>query len=597
MSKSDPLHRPRPDGDFRCFALFDRKSDYMKLRHPRVGLIALSLSLSLFVLTSCSVLGPANVVSDSKSSCEQLTGSIPNGLIGLPTGEVTIVSTQYLAASPLVMGPPQAPTPYARIQPALPDHCQVKGTIASLDPKAPAINFQVNLPSVWNGRSLQYGGGGFNGVLINALGLPPAAPLDKPAPLARGFVTYGTDSGHQNTPGVPLQAFSMNDEALANFAYASYKKVRDVSVELMKRRYGRGPDRMYFMGSSEGGREALMLAQRFPNDFDGIFARVPVINWVALQHAGTRAGIAQFGSGWITPAKIKLVGDAVASACDAADGIVDGIISDHEGCRSRFDVSKLRCADGSDSGASCLSDAQTKAVQALYSGYRFDFDLANGVRNYPGWPMGGEATPGVGPTGGWANWWVGSSAPVQPPVPANSIQWFYGSGAIRYFITRDPNFDVRQYDPKRYADRIRTMSALMDATDPDLSVFAAAGGKLIIKEHMADYAQSPYAGIEYYKSVVAKMGQSEVDRFARLYIAPGVDHVGTGAPALTDMLEVLTDWVEKAKEPAALTVATQAFEPPFAVTMSRPLCRYPNWPKYRGVGDSNQAASFDCVKQ
>jgi Tannase and feruloyl esterase len=149
------------------------KANPMKLHH------VVPFGFSLFALAGCSILGSANVVSDSKTSCEQMTGSIPNGLIGLPTGEVTIVSAQFMAASPLAMGPPQSPTPYARIQPALPEHCQVKGTIASLDPSAPAINFQVNLPSVWNGRSLQYGGGGFNGVLINALGLPPAAPLDK----------------------------------------------------------------------------------------------------------------------------------------------------------------------------------------------------------------------------------------------------------------------------------------------------------------------------------------------------------------------------------------------------------------------------------
>lgn len=561
----------------------------------RVSALA-SIGVLLLSLTACKFAGPELANADSKSACEQLVGSIPNRLVALPTGDIVIASAQLMAAKPLAMGPAQAPTPFARIQPALPDHCQVKGTIASLDPKAPAINFQINLPNNWNGRSLQYGGGGFNGVLITALALPPSAPLDKPGPLARGFVTYGTDSGHQNAPGVPLQTFALNDEALVNFAYASYKKVRDVAIEVMNRRYGRGPDRMYFMGSSEGGREALMLAQRFPADFDGIFSRVPVINWVALQHAGTRAGLAQSGAGWVTPAKIKLVGDAVAAACDQADGLVDGIISDHEGCRKRFDASKLRCANGADTGPTCLSDAQLKAVQTLHSNYTFDFALSNGVRSYPGWPLGGEATPGTGPTGGWANWWIGTAAPATPAVQANSIQWYYGSGAIQYFITRDPKFDLRQYDPKRFTDRIRAVSALMDSTDPDLSTFASRGGKLIIKEHMADYAQSPYAGIEYYKSVVAKMGQSEVDRFARMYVAPGVDHVGTGAPALVDMLDVLVNWAEKGQAPGQLTAASHAYEPPFAVTMTRPLCQWPAWPKYRGSGDQNSAASFECVK-
>jgi feruloyl esterase len=133
----------------------------------------------------------------------------------------------------------------------------VVGAIAPVDPKAPPIRFQVNLPTQWNGSSVQFGGGGFNGTLVTGLGLPPLTPSDHPSPLARGFATYGTDSGHQNAAGVPLQAFALNDEALTNFAYAAYKKVRDVAVVLMQRRYGRAPAKLYYVGLSEGGREAF----------------------------------------------------------------------------------------------------------------------------------------------------------------------------------------------------------------------------------------------------------------------------------------------------------------------------------------------------
>jgi len=139
---------------------------------------------------------------------------------------------------------------------------------------------------------VQYGGGGFNGTLINALSMIPAAPFDQPVPLSQGYVTYGTDSGHQNKPGEPPQTFALNDEALTNFAHASYKKVRDVAVEVMKRGYGQAPEKLYFVGSSEGGREGLTMAQRYPQDFDGIFSRVPVIHWTGLQHAGLRDGMA-----------------------------------------------------------------------------------------------------------------------------------------------------------------------------------------------------------------------------------------------------------------------------------------------------------------
>ena len=491
----------------------------------------------------------------------------------------------------------RAATPAATINPGLPQHCRVLGRIAPVDPAAPPILFQVNLPAQWNGRSLQYGGGGFNGVLVTGLGLPPAARFDQPGPLARGYVTYGTDSGHQNAPGVPVQAFAANDEALVNFAHASYKKVRDVAVELMKRRYGRAPEKLYFMGSSEGGREGLTMAQRYPNDFDGIFARVPVIHWTGLQHAYLPPGLAMMESGaWLNPAQVKLLGDAVLRQCDGLDGLADGIVADVEGCRSRFNANELRCAPGQ-AGDTCLAHAQVRAVQAHHAEYLFDFNLANGVRSYPGRPLGGEATPGSGPVGGWVSWLTGADAPAWPAVPRNSIGWVFGTGTIQHFIARDPKLDIRQYEPGRYAPRVRQISELMDSTHPDLTAFRARGGKLIVLEHLADYAQSPYAGIEYVKSVSLRVGASNLDSFMRLYTAPGVDHVGTGAPANTDMLGVLADWVERGVAPGTLEVVLQPTVAPFAPSASLPLCRWPAWPRYRGSGAPNAAASFECVSR
>jgi len=258
-----------------------------------------------------------------------------NGLAGSAWEAVRIDNAAMQAPSHLSLSE-HAPTPSARVSPSNPAYCKVLGHIEPADPKAPPIKFQVNLPAEWNNRSLQYGGGGFNGVLITGLALPPAYPYDKPSPLARGFVTYGTDSGHTTKNGEPPQLFALNDEAFENFAHVSYKKVRDAAVVLMTRAYGRKPDRMYFMGSSEGGREGLTMAQRYPEDFDGIFARVPVINWVGLQHANTRAGLATMGEGWIRPAQVKLVADAVLKACDKADGSEDLLIEDPVGCKARF---------------------------------------------------------------------------------------------------------------------------------------------------------------------------------------------------------------------------------------------------------------------
>lgn len=547
----------------------------------------LSALMALLLLAAC-----ATPPRDPAAACAALLGAVPATVIGLPTSGATIESAMLTApsAAAAIANPPFSPTPPELIVPALPEHCRVTGAIASVDPQAPPIRFQVNLPSQWNGRSLQYGGGGFNGVLITGLNMPPAARPDKPHPLARGYVTYGTDSGHQNAPNVPLQAFALNDEALINFAHASYKKVRDVAVELMKRRYGKAPEKLYFFGSSEGGREGLTMAQRYPNDFDGIFSRVPVINWTGLQAAGTRMGIA-LTQGWISPDKVKLVADAALKACDDRDGLKDGIISDHEGCKRIFDVSRLRCPAAAN--PMCLTDGEIRAVQTLHSSVNFNFDLANGVRSYPGFGIGGEAASGTGPVGGWVSWQTGTAPPTVPATNASSRAWLYGSGAIQYFYARDPNYDPRQYTVDSFRDRAQVVSGLMDSTNPDLSAFAARGGRLVVAEQMADYAQSPYAGVQYYQSVVTKMGQPAVDRFMRLYITPGADHVGVGAPSAVDMLDVVSDWVEKSTAPGNLVQSSHQTAPPFAVTASRPMCRYPMFPRYRG-GDVSMAASFEC---
>jgi Tannase and feruloyl esterase len=525
--------------------------------------------------------------------CAQLKEPIPAVSIGLPSGGATIDAVEVVAPSPLAtadvpFGPPPS---YLAVVPAMPEYCKVTGAIAPVDPKAPPIRFQVNLPTQWNGSSLQFGGGGFNGVLITGLGLPVLAPPDSPSPLARGFVTYGTDSGHQNAPGVPLQAFALNEEALTNFAYASYKKVRDVAVALMQRRYGRGPVRLYFAGSSEGGREGLTVAQRFPADYDGVFSSVPVINWVGLQAAGARVGVAQFGKGWLGPEQVKLVHDTVMAACDQLDGLADGIVSNHEACKRVFDDTKLACATEGAKG--CLSEAQLNAVKTLHAPFEFSFTLANGVRSYPGWGRGGEAAQGTGPVGGWASWQTGAAGPTLPAGPASSRAWQYGSGAVQFFFARDPNYDVTKFDPAQLAGRMQEISALMDSTNPDLSAFSVRGGKLIVYEALADYAQSPYAGIGYYKSVVDRMGQTSVDGFMRLYTTPGADHMGVGAPTSVDMLDVLTGWVENGKAPGDLVQRLHETKPPFAVVAARPMCRYPAYPQYQG-GEPAKAESFMC---
>ncbi len=547
---------------------------------PRVALSFLAL------FASASVAWPASRTL-TPEACAALSAPIAADATGLLSGAADIDSAIFSTGTPLSIAE-RAATPASRISPPTPAFCKILGHIQPLDPKAPPIRFEVNLPAEWNGRSVQYGGGGFNGVLITGLGLAPAAPFDLPSPLARGFATVGTNSGHQQAQGQPPQAFALNDEAFLNFSHAAYKKVRDVAVALTKRAYGQAPEKLYFMGSSEGGREALTMAQRYPDDFDGIFARVPVISWTGLQHAGARDGLAIMGDAWLRPAQVKLVADAVLAACDP----VDGIIEDAPGCRAKFDPARLLCAAGQN-GDGCLSQAQVEAVKTLHAPYRFPFPLANGVTEYPGWGVSGEAAPAFGPTGGWSAWWLGASAPTQPPKPDNGIAWVFGAGGMAYVFARDPALDVTRYRPEDHANRVREVSALMDSTNPDLSAFAAHGGKLVVLEHMADYAQNPFAGIGYFESVEFRLGKDKVREFARLYTAPGVDHVGSGAPANVDMLSVLADWVERGKAPEGLTLVEQRVEPSFPMVRARPLCEWPQWPHYKS-GDVKQAGSFAC---
>ena len=335
--------------------------------------------------------------------------------------------------------------------------------IAPLDPKSYPINIEINLPLDWNGKAVQYGGGGFNGVLITGLDPLRDQPPDLPPPVVRGYVTFGTDSGHVAKDLPEIQAFALNDEALVNFAYAAYKKTRDLALDVAAQFYGSRPERLYYFGGSEGGREGLTMAQRFPDDYDGIVSIVPVINWVALQSAGNRTGIVQQNGGWLNAAKLALVRKAVIAACDADDGLADGVISRYEDCAKKFDAKMLRCPDGKDTGDTCLSDAQVAAIISLHTPYEFPFPLANGLTSYPGYNWGHEDQP----DGMLA--WVTGPKPAQFPLPdpaQQGRQWYYGNGGIRYLVARDPTYNTFDYAPEKFRERVLEISKLMDFDQP-----------------------------------------------------------------------------------------------------------------------------------
>jgi feruloyl esterase len=549
-------------------------------------------------LKAAFVCGPGAILiaaawssASAAATCADLANlKIPASEIGLPSGsaEITYAQLATVPADPLN---PRATR----------DYCKVLGAVAPMEASAPPVNFEINLPVDWNGKAVQYGGGGSNGVLITGLTPLRDARRDTPVPVARGFATWGTDSGHDSKKLPHPRAFALNDESLVNMAYAAYKKTHDVGIRIARAFYDRAPAKVYFYGGSEGGREALMMAQRFPTDFDGVVSVVPVANYAGSNLMRAKLTQLQWEGGWINPTKVKLIQDAVDAACDKLDGIEDGVVSAYEKCLSTFDVSTLRCLNGSDDGDTCLSDKQIEADRLVHRPYQYPFAMKNGVTAFPGWTYGSEVQPG-----GMIDTTTGKEMPQFPITneKTQSVAWVNADGFVRYFFARDPNFDPLQFSPEKFAGRIKEISEMFDTTDPDLSAFQAHGGKLILKGNGADYQRSVLQEIDYYKSVVGKMGQDRVDQFIRLYVTPGVNHPGNGVmkdgkavPAKVDLLGALDTWVDLGRSPDSLVQVSQQEQAPFKTIASRPMCRYPLSPHYDGHGDASLAASFTCARQ
>jgi len=530
-------------------------------------------------------------VAQAATACADLTSlKIAASEIGLPSNGATITSAQMATV-------PADPTNPGATR----DYCKVLGAIAPVDPNAPVVNFEVNLPAQWNGKAVQYGGGGSNGTLITGLGPLRDARRDTPVPIARGFATWGTDSGHDNKQLAEPQAFALNQESLTNMAYGAYKKTHDVGRRISTAFYDRAPAKIYYYGGSEGGREALMMAQRFPNDFDGIVSVVPVANYTGINLVRNRLAQMQQDGGWLNPAKVKTLRAAVNAACDMADGLADGVVSAYEKCLSMFDPKALRCANGADTGDTCLSDKQIEADRIVHRPFAYPFPFANGVTAFPGWNYGSEDQPG-----GMTDSVTGAEPPRYPlgSEKGQSVAWANSNGFVRYLLAKDAKYNPLKFTPAEFAPRIKEISEMFDTTNPDLSPFLAHGGKLILKGNGADYQRSVMQEITYYKAVVAKMGQTRVDSFMRFYVTPGVNHPGNGVmssgaavPAKLDMLGALDSWADGGKAPGELMQVTQEQKAPFKVTAARPMCLYPAYPRYDGKGDANSVESFACAKQ
>jgi len=509
------------------------------------------------------------------AQCSALSGmSIPASSIGEPTSGATIKSATLVETSG--------------------EYCQVNGAIAPVDSTAPSINFQVNLPTNWNHKALHYGGGGFDGALITGVDPLDMAPTGTPTPLANGYATFGDDSGHQSS-SITDGKFAANDESLANYGGLSLKKTHDVAMVLINKRYATAPAKTYFFGSSTGGRDGLSEAQRWPNDYDGIVVNRPALNYTGLRLSNVVLGRALYlnnGAGWLDVAKTVMLQNAVMNACDTLDGVADGIISNVAACKAQSAtvLASVRCANGADTGDTCLSDAQIATVQTIAAPVQLPYPIANGVTTYAGYNiLAGSVFAGPFTTRDFGN----SKTPANPAGKNDANQWVTGDQWVKYFITRVSTFNSLTFDPLNpgtYQSRVQTVSALTDATSTDLSAFLAKGGKLIMTHGLADEIVSTDSSTDYYNGLVQRFGQGTVDGFVRFYLMPGVGH-GTGPfhPAI-DSLSALDRWVESGVAPETLSMSDLNTA---TLGRTRPLCRYPLWPRYMG-GDVNAASSFAC---
>jgi len=544
------------------------------------------------------------VVANAAGACAALNGkTIDSSSIGEPTRGAVVTSATYHAAVP---DAPNATN--TAIIPGTPDYCQTLIDIKPVDVTAPVIKAEVNLPASWNGKSLQMGGGGLNGTLVTGLTGARADGPETPLPLTRGYITLGTDSGHQVAPGVNADAFVFNQEAFINYAYASYKKTHDVGIQLSRAYYGHEPVHKYYIGGSEGGREAMIMAQRYPADFDGLVAEDPVIRLIGLWQFQLSMGTVQSAPGSWLGGKIQLVHDTVAAACDALDGIADQVVSNYVACKPLGDaaIAAKRCPSGTDEGATCLSDGQLAALRWIYSGERFPFPLANGLRSYPGYFYGSEGVPGA-----LDAWVVGTTPPTSDPDAAGvGRSYNIGGDFVRYFLAHDPTVNPLTFNPLAYQARIQELSQILDMTDPDLSAFYAHGGKLILREDLSDKGNGSQTGFDYYDAVVRRLGQETVDRFFVAYGATGLPHTSSGLPAGTkdapsygtpghiDLTGLIDDWVVRGIKPGKSPVLTNVQPlPPYALVASKPMCRYGSYPRYVGAtpDGGNLASNYVCT--
>jgi hypothetical protein len=461
----------------------------------------------------------------------------------------------------------------------LPGFCRVAGVLRPTSDSK--IHFEVWLPEKeWNGRLLGSGNGGFAGAIYYQ---------QLEGYLRRGFAVAGSDAGHQAEGTDATWAYG-HPEKVKDFGWRAIHLMTERAKQIIQAYYGKAQDRAYFDACSDGGREALIEAQRFPEDYDGILAGAPANAWSTMLAAGV-AGMQKLGDprGYIPDWKLGAIQRAALEACDAQDGVKDGIVNDPAKCS--FDPGVLKCK-GED-GLDCLTEAQIETLKMFYSGFKD----GKGKTLFPGFTPGDETS--------WRQWVIGED-------PEASLSSRFIRNYFRYMVTDDPKWNAQtaEVDAMVKASQAK-MAADLDATNPDLGRFAARGGKLILYHGWNDPAISPWNTIAYYKQVQQTMGAEKAAAFTRLYMAPGVEHCdgGPGPSAFGQfgdptakgaqygLFDSLQNWVEKGAptEEVFATKHAQGADGKMKTVMTRPLCAYPKVARYKGAGDTNDAGSFECA--
>ena len=464
----------------------------------------------------------------------------------------------------------------ARVVAATPDtpqHCRVTGTIT------PEVAFEINLPDRWNQRFYMTGNGGLAGDALDG----PTNP-DRTAALSNGFVMARTNTGHDARKEPSGSFILSNPQKAIDYAYRAVHVTAELAKKVATDYYSKPISFSYWNSCSNGGRQGLLEAQRYPDDFDGIVANAPWVDQTGFT-IGAMWNQKALTDAPVDEAKLKLVADAAMAKCDGVDGLKDGLIDDPRACR--FDPARdvPACRPGADA-ADCLTAAQAMTVSRIYSG-----PTSGGKSFFPGFMVGSEALtprPNGSPTSGWMNVIV----PAQPN--AKPADFNLAEGVMKYLILDppQPEYDFTKFNYDHDTSLVQRWSKLADAKDPDLSKFRKRGGRLIMTYGWADTILQPMMGVHYYEAVTAKNGKDTAN-FARLFMMPGVAHCGGGiGPDRNDAVTAVIDWVEKGKAPDSL-LASRVMDG--KVVRTRPLCPYPQVARYKGQGSIDEASNFSCV--